>query len=239
MVSNVVDKNPQKISSMFNEVAPKYDFLNHLLSFNKDKKWRKQVLQKSKLMPAERVCDLACGTGDLTFEFASRMVGGEIIGLDFSEKMLEQARHKLTKKEFTTYVEFVQGDILKLPFPDEKFEIVTIGFGLRNVADIAQALKEMKRILKPGGRLLILEFTKPPNPLFRMFYHLYKNQIMPRIAKKVAGSAYTAYEYLDQSISTFPDARTLKNVIEQAGFGEVRFFFKTMGVVAIHRGVKP
>lgn len=239
MGSKTLDKAPQKISAMFDQVAGTYDFLNHLLSFNRDKKWRRALLQKSKLLPAERVCDLACGTGDLTFEFASRMLGGEIVGVDFSEKMLNKAREKLTGREFKTHVEFMQGDILNLPFPDEKFEIVTIAFGIRNVANLEQALLEMKRILKPGGKLLILEFSKPPNPLFRVFYNFYKNKIMPLVVKKLAGSVYSAYEYLDQSITAFHSAPQLKNIMTSLGFAEVRFFYKTSGVVAIHRGVKP
>lgn len=186
-----------------------------------------------------RVLDIAGGTGDLTKQFA-RLVGptGEVVLADINDSMLRVGRDRLLDEGVASNVRFVQADAEKLPFPDNHFDCITIAFGLRNVTHKDQALASMLRVLKPGGRLLVLEFSKPTNPLVSKAYDAYSFGFLPLMGKLVAGDA-DSYRYLAESIRMHPDQQTLKAMMEETGFARVTFHNMTGGVVALHRGIKP
>ncbi|MDX6613248.1 MAG: demethylmenaquinone methyltransferase / 2-methoxy-6-polyprenyl,4-benzoquinol methylase [Blastocatellia bacterium] len=215
---------------MFARIAGRYDFLNHLLSANTDKRWRRTVATKlSRALARESiVLDVACGTGDLSIQIFET-IGGRVVGLDFCRPMLEIARQK------TDQIPFVEGDALELPFADETFDAVTIAFGLRNLTDTAQGLNELRRVTKAGGWLAILEFSKPTSPGFRRFYEFYFRRLLPRLGGLVSGSQ-SAYQYLPDSVLLFPDQAGLAGLMRDAGFGAVEWQNLTAGVAAIHMG---
>jgi demethylmenaquinone methyltransferase/2-methoxy-6-polyprenyl-1,4-benzoquinol methylase len=221
---------------MFSGIAGRYDLLNHLLSGNVDKRWRRRVaraLQPS-LVDGARVLDVACGTGDLSLVLAEAGAV-RVIGLDFCRPMLEIARRKA--EEGSRPVPFVEGDALRLPFADETFDVATIAFGLRNLAGVADGLRELGRILKPGGRLAVLEFSSPVVPGFRALFRFYFTRVLPRIGGLVSGSR-GAYEYLPDSVSRFPDQRRLAELMRAEGFEGVEYSNLTGGVAALHTGTR-
>jgi demethylmenaquinone methyltransferase/2-methoxy-6-polyprenyl-1,4-benzoquinol methylase len=219
---------------MFAGIAGRYDLLNHLLSGNVDKRWRREVarsLQPS-LGEGSRVLDVACGTGDLSLVLAGAGAG-QVVGLDFCRPMLEVARRKAA--DSSRAIPFVEGDALSLPFADETFDAVTIAFGLRNLAGVAEGLRELRRILRPGGRLAILEFSSPVVPGFRALFRFYFTRVLPRIGGLVSGSR-GAYEYLPDSVSRFPDQKRLAELMREAGFEGVVYKNLTGGIAALHTG---
>jgi demethylmenaquinone methyltransferase/2-methoxy-6-polyprenyl-1,4-benzoquinol methylase len=225
-----MDKQPEQVAGMFDTVSTNYDLTNAILSAGNATLWRYAVVKAIDPQPGERILDIACGTG--TSSAALLRSGAEVVGLDFSPGMLEQARRKHRK------VDFVEGDAMKLPFGDNEFDAVTISFGLRNVAEPRIALDEMYRVLKPGGRLVICEFSRPPAALLRAGYFTYLKYVMPTVAA-VTGSNPEAYRYLEESIRDWPDQVTLSQWIRAAGFTRVAYRNLTSGVVAMHRGRKP
>jgi demethylmenaquinone methyltransferase/2-methoxy-6-polyprenyl-1,4-benzoquinol methylase len=218
---------------MFSGIAGRYDLLNHLLSVNVDKRWRRLVARELRpsLIEGARVLDVACGTGDLALELAGAG-GAQVVGLDFCRPMLEVARGKSRR------IPFVEGDALRLPFADESFDAVTIAFGLRNLAGVAEGLAELKRVLKQGGRAAILEFSTPVVPGFRALFRLYFTRVLPRVGGLVSGSR-GAYEYLPDSVSKFPDQRRLAALMREAGFEGVEYRNLTGGIAALHTGARP
>lgn len=222
---------------MFARIAGRYDLLNHLLSGNVDKRWRRLVARtlRPSLVEGARVLDVACGTGDLSLVLAS---AGEarVIGLDFCRPMLEIARGKAASD--SRAVPFVEGDALRLPFADEAFDVVTIAFGLRNLAGVEEGLRELGRVLRPGGRAAVLEFSSPVVPGFRPLFHFYFTRVLPRIGGLVSGSR-GAYEYLPDSVSRFPDQKRLAELMRGAGFEEVEYRNLTGGIAALHTGTRP
>jgi demethylmenaquinone methyltransferase/2-methoxy-6-polyprenyl-1,4-benzoquinol methylase len=221
---------------MFAGIAGRYDLLNHLLSGNVDKCWRRLVaraLQPS-LVEGARVLDVACGTGDLSLVLAA---AGEahVVGLDFCRPMLEIARRKA--ETGSRAIPFVEGDALRLPFADETFDVVTIAFGLRNLAGVAEGLSELRRILRPEGRIAVLEFSTPVLPGFRALFHFYFTRVLPRLGGLVSGSR-GAYEYLPDSVSRFPDQKRLAELMREAGFAEVNYRNLTGGIAALHTGAR-
>ena len=225
-----MDKQPEEVAGMFDTVASKYDLTNAVLSGGNSTLWRYAVVKAIDPQSGERVLDIACGTG--TSSSALTRTGATVVGLDFSPGMLEQARRKHSS------VEFVEGDAMQLPFVSDEFDAVTISFGLRNVADPRAALDEMYRVLKPGGRLVICEFSRPPVALIRAGYFTYLKHVMPAVAT-VTGSNAAAYKYLEESIREWPDQGTLSQWMRAAGFTRVAHRNLTAGVVAMHRGRKP
>ena len=221
---------------MFARIARRYDLLNHLLSGNVDKSWRRLVARtlESSLVEGARVLDVACGTGDLSRVLA-RAGAASVIGLDFCRPMLEIARRKAADDNRT--VLFIEGDALRLPFADEAFDVVTIAFGLRNFAGVEEGLRELLRILKPGGRAAILEFSSPVVPGFRALFSFYFTRLLPRIGGWVSGSR-GAYEYLPNSVSRFPDQERLAELMRGAGFEEVGYRNLTGGIAALHTGTR-
>ena len=222
---------------MFAGIAGRYDLLNHLLSINIDKRWRRRVRQKLAdiLMDTDaKVLDVACGTGDLSFELQRDSSAG-VIGSDFCRPMLEVAREKAQSTQ--TAVPFVESDALNLPFADDSFDAITIAFGLRNLSNFEDGLRELNRVLRRGGRLAVLEFSSPGVPGFKALFGFYFTQILPRIGGMVSGSR-GAYEYLPDSVSKFPDQRGLVSLMKTTGFDDVEYENLTGGIAAIHIGTK-
>jgi len=221
---------------MFAGIAGRYDLLNHLLSGNIDKRWRRTVARtlETSLTEGSRVLDVACGTGDLSLVLA-RAGKAEVVGLDFCRPMLEIARRKAADDSRT--VPFVEGDALRLPFADETFDAATIAFGLRNLAGVGEGLKELRRVLRRGGRLAVLEFSSPVVPGFRALFRFYFERVLPRVGGWVSGSR-GAYEYLPDSVSRFPDQKRLAGLMRDAGFENVGYRNLTGGIAALHTGTR-
>jgi demethylmenaquinone methyltransferase/2-methoxy-6-polyprenyl-1,4-benzoquinol methylase len=224
---------------MFSGIAARYDLLNHLLSGNTDQRWRRLVarrLQEALGTEGARALDVACGTGDLSLAIA-QATGARVIGTDFCRPMLEiAARKRIAGVE--SRVPFVEGDALRLPFADRSFEATSIAFGLRNLASVEGGLKELWRVLKPGGRVAVLEFSSPVIPGFRALFQFYFTRVLPRIGGIVSGSR-GAYEYLPDSVSRFPDQERLALLMRGVGFEEVEYQNLTGGIAALHMGMRP
>jgi len=226
-----------QIQSMFTAIAPRYDFLNRLLSIGQDKFWRKVAIDKLAPQPNDRILDIATGTGDVLLEIASRNKSVRIFGIDFSRGMLELGRIKINKKGYDQAVSFQIGSGECLPFADGSFDGAVCAFGIRNFSDIKLGLIEFYRILKPGGRAIILEFSMPSNPLFSHFFSFYFKMILPKLGGLVSRHA-TAYSYLPKSVANFPDQKQFVGWIEEAGFKNVSFEELSYGIVSIHYGYK-
>lgn len=235
-----VPKNEKadRVRAVFDSVADNYDLMNDLMSMGVHRLWKRQAMGLTGVRRGQRVLDLAAGTGDLSARFAG-LVGpdGQVVSSDINAAMLEQGRLRLADRGVAGNVEYVQADAQHLPFPDDHFDCATIGFGLRNVTDKDLALASIFRVLKPGGRLLVLEFSHPTSKPLKMAYDLYSFQILPRLGKLVAKDA-DSYQYLAESIRMHPDQETLKGMMEQVGFERCEFFNLTGGIVAVHRGFK-
>lgn len=221
---------------MFDRVAGRYDLLNSLMTAGLHHSWRTRAADRAELSAGNSVLDVCCGTGDLAFELADRVApGGHVVGCDFSEQMLDLAREKAAARELES-VRFEWADALDLPYDDDRFDVVTVGFGVRNFADRDQGLREMSRVLKPGGRLVILEFTEPRRPPFSTFYSLWFDQIVPILGRLTDNP--TAYSYLAESVHSFPNPDRLAAKMDSAGFAHVRWLLTAGGILAIHSGVK-
>jgi demethylmenaquinone methyltransferase/2-methoxy-6-polyprenyl-1,4-benzoquinol methylase len=225
-----MDKQPDEVSGMFDGVARHYDRTNAIMSVGNAALWRAATVRAVNAQPGERILDVAAGTGTSSAALAHR--GAAVVALDFSAGMIAEGRRRNPK------LEFVEGDAERLPFGDDEFDAVTISFGLRNVEHPKVALAEMYRVLKPGGRLVVCEFSKPPRAVFRAGYAAYMRFVMPVVAS-VASSNRDAYGYLRESIEQWPDQGTLSQWIRGVGFTRVAYRNLTAGVVALHRGHKP
>jgi len=217
---------PDAVRSMFDRIAPVYDAMNRVMTAGLDRRWRR-ITAESAVLPGDEVLDAACGTGDLALADA-RAGAGRVVGLDFSERMLERARRKAPQ------LEWVQGDALALPFADASFDAATVGFGVRNLDDLPAGLRELRRVLRPGGRVGVLEITRPAGPL-RIFYALWFDRIVPLLGKVLPGGS--AYAYLPASVRRFPEPDALAALLREAGFDQVRYQTFAGGIVALHVGV--
>jgi len=215
---------PEGVRAMFDRIAPVYDVMNRVMSAGLDRRWRR-LTARTVVRPGDRVLDACCGTGDLAL--ACVREGGRVTGLDFSEPMLERARRK------SAGIEWILGDVLALPFEDGAFDAATVGFGVRNVPDLAAGLAELRRVLRPGGRLAILEITRPRG-LLAPFYRLWFDGVVPLLGRVLPGGS--AYAYLPASVRRFPGPEELASLLEAAGFGAVRFRRLAGGIVALHVG---
>jgi demethylmenaquinone methyltransferase/2-methoxy-6-polyprenyl-1,4-benzoquinol methylase len=221
-----------RVRAMFDQIAPRYDLLNHVLSLNVDRLWRaKTVRALADVLsrPGAVALDLCCGTGDLALALANG-TRANVVGLDFSRPMLTVASAKSRSRAL-----LVEGDATCVPFPDATFDAVTIAFGLRNLASVERGLAEILRLLKPGGRAAILEFSRPVVPVFRELFGFYFSHVLPRVGGVVSGSV-GAYTYLPESVKAFPDQRGLKAMMESAGFADVRYSNLSAGIAALHVG---
>ncbi|MEY3018079.1 MAG: hypothetical protein RL336_1214 [Pseudomonadota bacterium] len=227
------------VAGVFHSVAAKYDIMNDLMSAGIHRVWKRFTIEVSGVRKDNVVLDLAGGTGDLTAKF-SRLVGpeGKVVLADINDSMIAVGRDKLTDIGVVGNVEYVQANAECLPFEDATFDVVTIAFGLRNVTDKDAALRSILRVLKPGGRLLVLEFSHPGNPLLQKAYDTYSFSILPKLGQLVAGDA-ESYQYLAESIRMHPDQETLKGMMQEAGYEQVDYYNMTGGIVALHKGTKP
>ena len=210
---------------MFDRIAPVYDAMNHVMTAGLDRRWRRLTVQ-AVVHPGDRVLDACCGTGDLAIA-ATRAGAGSVVGLDFSEGMLARARRKSQR------VEWVRGDLLSLPFDDASFDSATVGFGVRNVADLERALRELRRVLRPGGRVAILEITQARGVL-KPFFSVWFDRVVPLLGRLLPGGK--AYTYLPASVRRFPGAEGLAVVLQECGFADVRFRLLGGTIVALHAG---
>ncbi len=237
-MNDLLDRREVRIRRMFDGIAPKYDLLNHLLSLNIDKAWRRRV---TRMVPATDgpVLDMCTGTGDLALAY-HRATGGTIpiIGADFAGQMLERAVKKSAKKKAGD-IRYVQADAQFLPFADNTFEVVTVAFGLRNVTDPMKGLAEMARVCRPGGRVAVLEFSKPRHWFLGRMYRGYFRYLLPCVGQMVSKSKENAYTYLPESVLTFPDGEELVQKMREAGLAEVTHTPFTFGVATLYVGTKP
>jgi len=234
-----VEEKAGKVAEVFHSVAGNYDLMNDLMSGGVHRLWKRVTIEMSGVRPGHHVLDIAGGTGDLAAKF-SKIVGpeGTVVLADINDSMLKVGRDRLVDRGITDNVRFSQADAQYLPFPDNTFDVITIAFGLRNVTDKDMALRSMLRVLKPGGKLLVLEFSKPPNTLLSKIYDGYSFNILPKLGKLFANDA-DSYQYLAESIRMHPDQKTLMGMMENAGFANTDYHNMTGGIVALHRGVKP
>ena len=232
------EKKADLVADVFHSVAAKYDIMNDVMSFGVHRFWKRFTIETAATRPGMKVLDLAGGTGDLTAKF-SRLVGpqGSVTLADINDSMLKVGRDKLRDKGIIGNVSYVQANAEALPFPDNHFDIITIAFGLRNVTDKDAALRSMQRVLKPGGKLLVLEFSTPKHDLMKKVYDLYSFKVIPQMGKLITNDA-DSYEYLAESIRMHPDQETLKQMMIDAGLEQVDYTNMTDGVVALHRGYK-
>ncbi|WP_419873758.1 demethylmenaquinone methyltransferase [Candidatus Pristimantibacillus sp. PTI5] len=225
------------VHGVFERIAPKYDLMNDLISFRRHKAWRKVTMKKMNVQEGQTALDLCCGTCDWTIALADASKNGKIVGLDFSQNMLDVGAIKINKLGLDKQITLIQGNAMNLPFEDHTFDFVTIGFGLRNVPDYLQVLREMRRVVKPGGQVVCLEVSKPTWQPFKAMYNLYFERILPVMGKVVAKS-FQEYKWLPESLKMFPGRQQLAELFEEAGLEQVKAYPLTGGVAALHMGTK-
>jgi demethylmenaquinone methyltransferase / 2-methoxy-6-polyprenyl-1,4-benzoquinol methylase len=234
-----VEEKAQRVAGVFDSVASRYDVMNDLMSLGLHRLWKRFAIEVSGVRRGMRVLDIAGGTGDLAAAFVE-IVGseGRVVLADINASMLEVGRDRLTDRGVVAGLDYVQANAETLPFADNQFDVITIAFGLRNVTDKDRALASMLRVLKPGGKLLVLEFSRPVLPGLNRIYDLYSFSILPRLGQWVANDA-ASYRYLAESIRMHPDQESLRQMIEAAGFVQGDYHNLSGGIVALHSGIKP
>lgn len=233
-----MDRTPSRIQKMFGEIAPRYDFLNHVLSCGIDKRWRKRVVRTLDPPADAKILDVCTGTGDLALDFWRRR-GVAVTGCDFCEEMLEIGRKKVEKAGAGEKIELRFADAMNLPFGDDAYDFVTVAFGLRNIQDPQRGLAEMVRVCRPGGMVAVLEFSTPTMFPIRQLYRFYFRRILPRVGQLVARNRFDAYHYLPASVSEFPQGEQLTQMMENAGLTQTAFRPLTFGIATLYTGVKP
>lgn len=232
------DEKKRRVRGVFDSVASRYDLMNDVMSGGLHRLWKRFTIAKSGLRPGQQALDVASGSGDLALGLARRVGrSGRVIVTDINAAMLAEGRNRLLNAGIAGNVQYVLADAEALPFTDASFDCVTIGFGLRNVTDKDAALASLYRVLKPGGRLLVLEFSKPHLGPFAPLYELYSFQVLPRFGELLAGDA-ASYRYLAESIRRHPDQETLKGMMERQGFERCEYYNLTAGIVALHVGYR-
>ncbi|MDE6374954.1 MAG: bifunctional demethylmenaquinone methyltransferase/2-methoxy-6-polyprenyl-1,4-benzoquinol methylase UbiE [Alistipes sp.] len=225
----------EEVREMFDNIAPRYDLLNHTLSLNIDRLWRRRVVREVRRNNPAQVLDMATGTGDLAIEMARRMPGVHVTGVDLSERMLDRARSKVARQGLAGRIELLQGDAERLAAADATFDAATVAFGVRNFGDLDAGLRELARTIKPGGRIVILEFSRPRNRLFRALYEFYTRRILPSIGGAVSHDR-RAYTYLPASVGEFPAPDAFLERLSQAGFRDCRARSVSGGIAQIYTG---
>lgn len=233
-----VAEKARKVARVFDSVAAKYDVMNDVMSFGVHRLWKRFAIEMSGVRPGQRILDLASGTGDLATLLAGKAgPSGKVIASDINASMLGVGRSRLVDRGIVGNIHYVQANAECLPFPDSHFDCITIAFGLRNVTDKDAALRSMYRVLRPGGRLLVLEFSKPVAPGLKPVYDAYSFNLLPLMGKLITNDA-ASYRYLAESIRMHPDQETLKTMMQHAGFDRCEYFNLAGGIVALHRGYK-
>ncbi|MCL5264825.1 MAG: bifunctional demethylmenaquinone methyltransferase/2-methoxy-6-polyprenyl-1,4-benzoquinol methylase UbiE [Chloroflexi bacterium] len=239
-----IDKTPKemeketRVHSMFADISGKYDLLNALLSAQRDRAWRRFAVDKCLLRPGDCAVDVCAGTGDISIELARRVgTGGKVIGVDFTYEMMEIGQEKVARKGLEAQIEFVQANAEGMPFDDDTFVAATNGFAMRNVASIERALREMRRVVRPGGRVVVLELAKPQIPVIRSLYDPYFYHVVPMIGRVVGGNG-GAYKYLPNSLTHFPPRREILDIFAAVGLRSAKCYDLTLGVATVFVGVK-
>lgn len=231
------ESKQKHVHAVFESIAPKYDMMNDLLSFRRHKAWRRFTMRKINVQPGQSSLDLCCGTCDWTISLAKASVNGKTVGLDFSPSMLEVGQAKVNKHGLGDQITLIQGNAMELPFEDNTFDYITIGFGLRNIPDIVKTIKEMKRVVKPGGKIVCLELSKPTWQPFKGIYYFYFQKVLPLLGKWFV-KRYEQYRWLPESLATFPDLQELAELFRTQGLRNVKAYPLTGGVAALHIGTK-
>jgi demethylmenaquinone methyltransferase/2-methoxy-6-polyprenyl-1,4-benzoquinol methylase len=239
MSTSLLDKREARIRRMFGAIAPSYDLLNHLLSLNVDKYWRWRTTRLVPPAGSAPILDLCTGTGDLALAY-DHAAGGRtpIFGADFCHEMLVRAMQKTDKRHARERIRYLEADAQRLPFPDNHFQIATVAFGLRNVTDTDRGIAEMVRVTRPGGRVAILEFSKPRGSLFGRLYQFYFRQILPRLGQAISRSKDNAYHYLPASVLEFPDGEAMADRLRRHGLTQVYWHPFTFGIATLYVGTK-
>ncbi|KZX99558.1 MAG: bifunctional demethylmenaquinone methyltransferase/2-methoxy-6-polyprenyl-1,4-benzoquinol methylase UbiE [Sulfitobacter sp.] len=226
-----------RVQGVFNSVASKYDIMNDVMSMGIHRVWKEAMMDWLAPRPGQKLLDVAGGTGDVSFKFLGRAGHGHATVLDLTEPMLVEGRKRAEADSLTGSLDWVVGDAMALPFPDNTFDVYTISFGIRNVTRPQEALNEAYRVLRPGGRLMVLEFSQLPNPAMQKAYDLYSFNVIPRMGQAIAGDR-DSYQYLVESIRNFPDQETFLSMVRTAGFGQAKYRNLSMGIAALHSGWK-
>lgn len=226
----------EEVAEMFNNISPKYDFLNHLLSMGIDHLWRRKAIKMLKSQAPKKMIDLATGTGDFALA-ALKLNPEKIVGVDISEGMLEEGRKKIKKKGKENVISMVLGDSESLPFDDNEFDALTVGFGVRNYENLEKGLSDMLRVIKPGGTAIILEFSKPKKFPVKQFFGFYSKYIIPTIGKLVSKDD-AAYEYLPESVAAFPEGKDFLDILEKVGYKNPTATLVSGGIATIYKAVK-
>lgn len=227
----------EAVRRMFAAIAPRYDLLNRLLSFGRDRFWRRVACAQAPLPPGSLALDVCCGTADLALEIVRQFPDAKVVGVDFCQEMLALGRGKVGKGGGKGRIHLQAAEASALPFQDGSFEAAFVAFGIRNVVDYTKGLAELRRVVKPGGKVILLEFAMPQGRLFRPVYRLYFQRLLPWIGRLISGHPF-AYSYLPASVLEFPNPQALDELLLQVGFREVRSFPLTGGIVAVHVGIK-
>ena len=231
------DQKAGMVHGVFTNVASKYDIMNDVMSGGIHRVWKDAMMDWLAPRTGQRLLDVAGGTGDVSFRFLKRAGSAEAVVLDMTESMLVEGRKRAEAEAMSSSLDWIVGDAMSLPFDDNSFDVYTISFGIRNVTRIQDALSEAYRVLRPGGRLMVLEFSQLPNPMMQKAYDLYSFNVIPRMGKLIADDA-ESYQYLVESIRKFPDQETFVSMIREAGFENVKFRNMTFGIAALHSGWK-
>lgn len=223
---------------LFSSIAHRYDFLNRLLSFGRDRYWRRVAVDQLSIIPGERYIDAASGTGDMAIEIANRGVAGiHVTAIDFSQNMIDCGKIKINKLHFDNSIKFQLADGENLPFEDNSFHSAVCAFGIRNFSDQLKGIMEMRRVIKENGQVVILEFTQPNNRIFKFFYYFYFKKMLPLIGGLISGK-FSAYRYLPDSVVNFYNQKELKLIMEKAGLNKINYLNLTFGIVTVHTGHK-
>lgn len=235
---NTLSKNPSKIQAMFSSIAPRYDLLNRVLSFGRDRYWRRFAVNQLPVKKGGVFLDVATGTGDVALEVVKQHAQNtQVIGIDFSNQMLDLGREKIIKMGYQKQIELRFGDITSLSFKDTTFDAAIIAFGIRNIPDYKSGIMEMARVVKYGGKIVILEFSSAQERFFKGLFRLYLTKALPLIGEIISGRK-GAYRYLSNSVLDFPGPEELKKIMEDIGLKEVKYYTLTFGIVAVHIGIK-
>lgn len=227
----------QQVADIFDDISGKYDFLNHILSLGIDQGWRKKAIKRLHTIQPKTILDVATGTGDFAIMTYKMLKPEKITGIDISKGMLEIGKEKIAKENLSNYILLQQGDSEDLPFADNSFDAITVSFGVRNFQNLEKGIAEMYRVLRPGGKLIVLEFSRPKNPIFRQLYKLYMKVVTPNVGQVVSKNK-KAYQYLNNSIMVFPERKDFTSVMDGVGFAQTSYEPLTLGICCIYEGNK-